>query len=167
MNVRNLQIAVALIIFAMAGLVAVVLILDDSGESDTASNNGRTDVPEFIDAFGPEAPADDTTPVDRTSCEQDERIAWTEARRYVNQKVAVIGAVTSVESGHDGATLTIGRTEDEIPVTVFITENAVDRMPEAPGEMFGDNAVCVIGVLQAVDAEIQVVVDEPADITRF
>jgi hypothetical protein len=124
-------------------------------------------VPEFVDAFGPEAPGGAAPPIDRPSCERDERISWTEAERYVNQKVAVIGAVTDVEDGREGATLRIGQTEDEIPVTVHITESALDRMQGAPGEMFGNDAVCVIGVLQDVGDSIRVVVNEPDDISEF
>ncbi len=83
-KIRNMQIAVALIILGMAGLVVVVLTADGSDDADTASSERHGDVPEFVDAFGPEAPGGAAPPIDRPSCERDERISWTEAERYVN-----------------------------------------------------------------------------------
>ena len=165
-NIRNMQIAVAVIILAMAALVVLVLVVDDPDEETFGSSDGGG-APEFVDALPPVAPGGGTNPIDRPSCERTERISWTEADNYVDQKVAVIGTVSDIDEDGSGATLTVGRTEDETPVTVLITESALSRLPDTPENLFGDDAICVIGVLQDTGDEIRVVVNEPADISAF
>lgn len=170
-----LAIVGVLVVAAVAVLIVVAaLVIDgDSGDGEepgVSLDNGSGaagSAPEFVDAFPAEAPQGE--PMDAaTACGRAERISWADAEDYVESRVAILGPVTEIQEGADGSSeLTLGRTEDETPVTVVVTQTAKRGLPAPPEELFGGEVVCVVGVLQAVGTQIEIFVNEPTDISIF
>lgn len=154
------------LLIGMAAVIAFVLMLglvsDDEPTSSTGSPGGS--LPPG-DALGPESPdGNDGVTVD--SCNSPERVSWIDAVDHINTRIALVGPVTDIRQDDEGRTeLIVGQEANEAePVALVLTQNFVGRSPAPPEELYGDETVCAIGVVQRIDGQLQIVLNRPTDI---
>ena len=160
------------------GIAAVVVLgflvafafgqIDSSGGNSNA--NASTGAPPEV-PLGAGQPANPSTgggsgAVD--SCTGSNHVSWDDAANHLDQKVALVGPAMDVQSSSQGvASITIGVGNTGKPVTVVITSSMASRLPKTPQELYAGKTLCVIGVLQAVGKNFQIVADQPNDISVY
>ena len=163
---RRIAPALGLIVVFTLGVACTTDTNDDDDAPDQSPIPIET--PEIIPPEPPAADTDDTPVI--TTCAAPEAISWIEAVDYVGSEQAVFGPVYSVEEGDGMATLTIGTDEVEPArrFDVVLTQNALADIAGDLNDLYpNDEQVCAIGVVQAVGGNIQIVVNEMEDFTRF
>ena len=157
------------------GVVAVVVVgfvvafaigqIDSSGGS-TSPSKSPPEVPLGAGQPGNTNTGGGTGAVD--SCSSSNHVSWDDAANHLDQKVALVGPVMDVQSSSQGvATVTIGYGNTGKPVTVVLTSSMASRLPQTPQQLYSGKTLCVIGVLQAVGKNYQMVADQPSDISVY
>lgn len=165
--------AIAAFVIVVGVFATAVAFVDSDTEGDDIDTpievtdaGDMGGVPMFVDAFPPDVPqAEDGA---RETCMREDRISWADAENHLERRIAVLGPVTDIVEGSGGdPELQLGRTEQETPVTVVFTQDALQALPADPETLYRDEAVCVVGVLRAVGEEIRIFVNQPTDITTL
>ena len=156
-------------VMVLGFLVAFAIGQIDSSGGNSSANASTSAPPEVpLGAGQPANPNTGGGTGEVDSCSGSNHVSWDDASNHLDQKIALVGPVMDVHSSSQGvATVTIGIGNTGKPVTVVITSSMASRLPQTPQQLYSGKTLCVIGVLQAVGKNFQMVADQPSDISVY
>lgn len=145
-------------------LIGVLLLAAcDSQPSEPGSGGTAGPLQGGADSQDGSQPSRFVPPTSRPSCKA--AISWVDAERYVDKRVALIGTVVQVTiEPNEDVQLILGVGPDD-PVFVYLPASAVRRLPAPPRQVYEENTVCVVGVIEKLGDQLQIRVSDADDIT--
>ncbi len=157
--------------FAIVGFCAFAAACSSSDNSTRRDTTTPDESPTTLDPnlFGPGLPSGPDGAPTAASCSATDTISWNAAVDHVNQKVTVIGPVYKVDESGSQTKIVMG--SDQVGpgkrLDIVITGNALKQMQGDPQAIFSNSQICVNGVIQAVQGNLEIVVDQSKDIEQL
>lgn len=155
------------------GIFVVILLANAVPDGNDEADGGETaavqDDPvttDDLEVYPPELPPVDTNGAARfNSCSADEAVSWSDAGSHVGVEVGLIGPVEEVTEDDQGFQLVIGQEAADPPaVHVRVVQSGDPAFAGDVTEIFSDEQVCVVGVIQEDGDGLQMVINERSDI---